>query len=165
MQSKLINTRASPNKSQDSGFSDSGESETSSSDLNKGKFSAKHCKHYSFSEDWLRKLDQCNLSLSDTVLSFLNHCNFEGHVTKVYFYSNNAESHYQSPSSLPVLSSVTRISTGNGTHPSHTHGASIPDRVLGPSVKIAQRTNNNNKSEFHWKLTLHSRKSFRHYNK
>lgn len=36
MHRKLINTRASPNKSQDSGFSDSGESETSSSDLSKG---------------------------------------------------------------------------------------------------------------------------------
>ena len=54
-----------------------------------------------------------------------------GHVTKVYFYSNNAESHYQSPSSLPVYSSVTKINTGTGNSSgherSHTHTLAVPD--------------------------------------
>ena len=35
-QSRFLNTRASPNKSQDSGFSDSGESETSTASETKG---------------------------------------------------------------------------------------------------------------------------------
>jgi len=67
---KSPSTRASPNKSQDSGFSDSGDSETSSS-----------------------------IKSSDS----------RPHVTRVYFYSSSnlynesSESHYQSPSSLPVF--------------------------------------------------------------
>lgn len=68
---KPSSTRASPNKSQDSGFSDSGDSETSSS-----------------------------IKSSDN----------RPHVTRVYFYSSSnlcgdsSESHYQSPSSLPIFS-------------------------------------------------------------
>ena len=56
-----------------------------------------------------------------------------GHVTKVYFYSNNSESHYQSPSSLPVYSSVTKINTATGNSSrherghTHTHTLTIPD--------------------------------------
>ena len=49
-------------------------------------------------------------------------------MTKVYFYSNNSESHYQSPSSLPVFSSVTKINTGSSSghergHAQDTQGA------------------------------------------
>ena len=54
-----------------------------------------------------------------------------GHVTKVYFYSNNSESHYQSPSSLPVYSSVTKINTATGNSSRHeranTHTLTVPD--------------------------------------
>ena len=54
-----------------------------------------------------------------------------GHVTKVYFYSNNSESHYQSPSSLPVYSSVTKINTATGNSCRHeranTHTLTVPD--------------------------------------
>ena len=79
-------------------------------------------------------------------------CFVQGHVTKVYFYSNNAESHYQSPSSLPVYSSVTKIATGSGslstgnrTH--HANTLSAPD-----VVKLSQHRASNNKSKFHLHL-------------
>ena len=76
---KLTSTRASPNKSQDSGFSDSGDSETSSS-----------------------------ITSSDN----------RPHVTRVYFYSSNnlCESHYQSPSSLPIFPPSNTINNNNNNN-------------------------------------------------
>merc|ERR1719336_3254902 len=107
-QNKIINTRASPNKSQDSGFSDSGESESSSNNS--------------------------------------EHNKVQGHVTKVYFYSNNAESHYQSPSSLPVYSTVTQIQTGSRSQ-NHTHSVSIPDVGKLSNLPLYNNHRNNHKKE------------------
>ena len=58
-----------------------------------------------------------------------------GHVTKVYFYSNNSESHYQSPSSLPVYSSVTKINTATGNREGHERGHTLPDTARPASNK------------------------------
>ena len=189
MQNKFINTRASPNKSQDSGFSDSGESE-SSGDQNKGKKRWNAIQNteedfydlliFKFILFWFwMMIVNCSfntMTWSNNSSSFVNDpheirtnfssiywrilwrlganysCFVQGHVTKVYFYSNNAESHYQSPSSLPVYSSVTKIATGSGslstgnrTH--HAHTLSAPD-----VVKLSQHRASNNKSKFHLHL-------------
>ena len=125
---KPVSKRASPNKSQDSGFSDSGESESSSSsDGNKGEE-----KHLLYT--YRAIFDKASFTTS-------------GHVTKVYFYSNNSESHYQWPNSLPVYSSVTKINTANGTGNSsghkrgHTHNFTVQDTGTG-----AREASNKSKS-------------------
>ena len=128
---KFYNTRASPNKSQDSGFSDSGESESSNHTAENKGITLKQISVLLLLHAGLKLLTN-NIFMTTTLISkFAIISGSQGHVTKVYFYSNNAESHYQSPSSLPVYSSVTQIQTGNRIHQNnfHTHSVSVPDVV------------------------------------
>ena len=79
-------------------------------------------------------------------------------MTKVYFYSNNAESHYQSPSSLPVYSTITQIQTGNRNQ-NHTHSVSIPDVRKLSNLPLYNHRNNNKSKSFNSYLVASSYKT------
>ena len=67
-------------------------------------------------------------------------------MTKIYFYSNNAESHYQCPSSLPVFSTE----AGNGKQRSYTHSLSVPDVT---QCNHQLKSNKSKASHFHILIT------------
>ena len=97
----------------------------------------------------LAKIIRLNISIQsnyERIFKFSN-VSVQGHVTKVYFYSNNAESHYQSPSSLPVYSTVTQIQTGNRNQ-NHTHSVSIPDVGKLSNLPLYNHRNNNKSKSF-----------------